>query len=450
MLFHLFQRLRGEFGFFNVFRYVSTRTMLATLTSLSITFLVAPWFIRRARARQLGEVIRDDGPAGHAAKQGTPTMGGALIIMALVTGDGAVVRSAQPAGVARAVRHRRLRRDRIRRRLPEDRQEEQAGRARQAEAGGAVRWSGAVAVVWLFYGGGLPPDIRARLALPLLNFQNHDIQIPAAALCHRRSRHRGHGHVERGQFDRRPRRSGHRAGHHLVRSRSCCCAYAAGHDLARASTSPTTWASPTCPGRASWPCSAAPSVGPGIGFLWYNTHPAQVFMGDVGALALGGAIGFVALATKTELALPIMGGIFVVEALSRHHPGRLLQADQEARLPDGAHPPPLREAGLARIAHRGAFLDRFLFLRHRWLASDLEGSLMQSAYRDLAGKRVLVVGLGRLRDRGGAAMRLAGRACHRERRQATRQGCAPSWPCCPLPFARNWAATRRAFSGART
>ena len=51
MLFHLFQRLRGEFGAFNVFRYVSTRTMLATLTSLSITFLVAPWFIRRARAR---------------------------------------------------------------------------------------------------------------------------------------------------------------------------------------------------------------------------------------------------------------------------------------------------------------------------------------------------------------------------------------------------------------
>src|SRR5512138_2265769 len=86
MLFHLFQMLRGEVGAFNVFRYVSTRAMLSTLTSLSITFLVAPWFIRRARARQLGEVIRDDGPASHASKQGTPTMGGALIIMALVVG----------------------------------------------------------------------------------------------------------------------------------------------------------------------------------------------------------------------------------------------------------------------------------------------------------------------------------------------------------------------------
>src|SRR6187549_3956375 len=86
MLFHLFQTLRLEFGFFNVFRYVSTRVGLATLTALLITFSVAPWFIRRARERQLGEVIRDDGPAGHASKKGTPTMGGALIILPLVAG----------------------------------------------------------------------------------------------------------------------------------------------------------------------------------------------------------------------------------------------------------------------------------------------------------------------------------------------------------------------------
>jgi len=61
-------------------------------------------------------------------------------------------------------------------------------------------------------------------------------------------------------------------------------------------------------------CSAL--AGSGLAFLWFNTHPAQVFMGDVGALALGGAIGFVALATKTELALPIIGGVFVAEAVS--------------------------------------------------------------------------------------------------------------------------------------
>src|SRR5262245_48505395 len=85
MLFHLFARLREDIGFFNVFRYVSTRVGLATLTALVITFALAPWFIRRARAHQLGEVIRDDGPATHAMKQGTPTMGGALILLALVS-----------------------------------------------------------------------------------------------------------------------------------------------------------------------------------------------------------------------------------------------------------------------------------------------------------------------------------------------------------------------------
>src|SRR3954468_15417518 len=77
-------RLRETVPGANVFRYVSTRLGLATLTSLLITFLVAPWFIRRARARQLGEVIREDGPASHASKRGTPTMGGALILMAMV------------------------------------------------------------------------------------------------------------------------------------------------------------------------------------------------------------------------------------------------------------------------------------------------------------------------------------------------------------------------------
>ena len=85
MLFHLSQLLRDQIGFFNVFRYVSTRIGLATLTGLLITFFVAPWFIRRARERQMGEVIRDDGPASHASKKGTPTMGGALIIVALVS-----------------------------------------------------------------------------------------------------------------------------------------------------------------------------------------------------------------------------------------------------------------------------------------------------------------------------------------------------------------------------
>ena len=177
MLFHLFQRLRGEVGAFNVFRYVSTRTMLATLTSLSITFLVAPWFIRRARARQLGEVIRDDGPAGHASKQGTPTMGGALIIMALVTGTVLWCDLTSPLvwpalfvtvgyGALGFVDDYLKITKKNKRGVP--------GKLKLL-----VQFVvGAVAVGWLFYGGGLEPDIRQRLAVPLLNFEHHHIQIP--------------------------------------------------------------------------------------------------------------------------------------------------------------------------------------------------------------------------------------------------------------------------------
>ena len=139
MLFHLFNTLRERLPGANVFRYVSTRIGLATLTSLLITFIVAPWFIRRARERQLGELIRDDGPAGHATKKGTPTMGGALIIMALAAGTVLWCDLAQHAGLAGAAGHRRLRRHRLRRRLPEAVAQEQEGAARQGQAAGAVR-----------------------------------------------------------------------------------------------------------------------------------------------------------------------------------------------------------------------------------------------------------------------------------------------------------------------
>ncbi len=95
--------LRDRVPGVNVFRYVSTRIGLATLTSLLITFLVAPWFIRRARARQLGEVIRDDGPAAHASKKGTPDHGRRAHHHGAGGGHAPLVRPAQHAGLAGAV-----------------------------------------------------------------------------------------------------------------------------------------------------------------------------------------------------------------------------------------------------------------------------------------------------------------------------------------------------------
>ena len=83
MLYHLLYPLHTRFGWLNVVRYVSTRTILAMLTALGISLLLGPWFIERLRARQIGEQIRGDGPQTHKKKAGTPTMGGSLILLAL-------------------------------------------------------------------------------------------------------------------------------------------------------------------------------------------------------------------------------------------------------------------------------------------------------------------------------------------------------------------------------
>ena len=120
---------------------------------------------------------------------------------------------------------------------------------------------------------------------------------------------------------------------------------------------------PYIPGAGELLIFCAAMAGAGLAFLWFNTHPAQVFMGDVGALALGGALGTIAVITRQEIVLGIMGGIFVVEALSvmvqvawfkytkRKHRRR------PAHPEDGAAAPPLREVRLDRDAGRGALLD---------------------------------------------------------------------------------------------
>src|SRR4051794_27195660 len=176
MLFHLFNTLRETVPGANVFRYVSTRLGLATLTSLLITFMVAPWFIRRARARQLGEVIRDDGPAGHASKKGTPTMGGALIIMALVAATVlwcdlrstlvwlALLVTVGYGAIGFLDDYLKLSR-KNKRGLP----------ARLKLAGQFV--IGAVAMAWLYGGDALPADVRLHLAAPLVNFRHHALVL---------------------------------------------------------------------------------------------------------------------------------------------------------------------------------------------------------------------------------------------------------------------------------
>ena len=137
-------------------------------------------------------------------------------------------------------------------------------------------------------------------------------------------------------------------------------------------------------------------VGASLGFLWYNSYPAELFMGDVGSLALGGALGTVAILIKQELLLPIVGGVFVIEALSVIVQVALVQVDRAARVQDGAHPSPLRADRMERAESHHAFPHRCRRVR-AVQPYDVEDSVMAWLGRDFAvrDRRVLVVGAAR-------------------------------------------------------
>ena len=135
-------------------------------------------------------------------------------------------------------------------------------------------------------------------------------------------------------------------------------------------------------------------VGASLGFLWYNSHPADIFMGDVGSLALGGALGTVALLIKQEFVLVIVGGVFVIEAASVVHPGRVVQADRQARLPDGAAAPPLRAHRLERAEGDRAVRHPRDHLR-AVQPHHPEAAMTTNHSFSVAGKRVVVVGAAR-------------------------------------------------------
>ena len=133
-------------------------------------------------------------------------------------------------------------------------------------------------------------------------------------------------------------------------------------------------------------------IGAGLAFLWFNAPPAAVFMGDTGSLALGGALGAVAVATHHEFVLAIVGGLFVVEALSVVIQVAGLQAHRQARLPDGADPPPFRASRLVRADRRDPLLDHQLRARAR-RPRDAEAQVITA--KAFAGKHYAVFGLAR-------------------------------------------------------
>ena len=315
----LYQKLFPLFSPFRIFRYLTFRTVFASLTALFMTLIVGPYVIRKLREFQIGQYIREEGPQAHKKKAGTPTMGGVLITIAMIVPTllwadltNWYIWIAMLATIAfgaigfaddylKIVHHRNL---------------GLTGRSKlmlQVLMAVVV----AVALVTLEAKG----EYSTHLVFPFLKNFRPDLIInsllgnpktwllaflPFIAFV---------AFVIVGSTNAVNLTDG------LDGLAIGCTVIAAG------ALTVLTYVSghavfadylelPRIPQVAELTIFCGAMVGASIGFLWYNAHPAEIFMGDVGSLALGGAIGTVAVIIKQELLLPFIGGVFVIEAIS--------------------------------------------------------------------------------------------------------------------------------------
>jgi len=300
MLYHLFFRFASEYSGFNVFRYITFRTGAATLTALFIAFMVGPPLIRWLERMRVGQPIRDIGP-DHQSKEGTPTMGGLLILLSLLVSvllwsnlDNRfiwiVIGITSGYGLLGFV---------------DDYRKVKEGHSGGISARAKLFWQTlmAVGVALAIY---TDPDFDAHLAVPFFkNFTPHlgIFYVPFAAFVIVAT---SNGVNLTDGLD------GLAIGPVLVAAGTfLILSYAAGH-----AGIADYLAIKYVPGSGHLAIFCGALIGGGLGFLWFNASPAQLFMGDVGSLALGGALGTMAVLIRQEFLLPIVGGIFVVEALS--------------------------------------------------------------------------------------------------------------------------------------
>ena len=315
----LYQKLFPYFRLFRIFRYLTFRTVFASLTALLIGLLIGPYVIERLREFQIGQYIREEGPESHQKKSGTPTMGGVLICISILVPTllwsdlsnpfvWLVMLSTLAFGAIGfaddyiKVVHRRNQGLTARQKL-----------ALQFLASSAV----AAVLVWMEAHG----HYSTRLVFPFFKRVRPDLVIGSLTEV----RHfwwlafmpfvmfvavviTGASNA----VNLTDGLDGLAIGCTIVAAGALTVlTYVSGHvvfsDYLELQRMPMV-------SEVTIFCGSM--VGASIGFLWYNAHPAEVFMGDVGSLALGGAIGTVAVVIKQELLLPFIGGVFILEALS--------------------------------------------------------------------------------------------------------------------------------------
>jgi len=296
--------LHEQFHIFNVFRYITFRTALATLTALLISLALGSRLIRRLREFQNGQQIRPEGPLSHQSKKGTPTMGGLLILIAVILPSLLWADPSNPfvwialmstllfgvIGFAddyiKITRKRSL-----------------GLTARQKFA---MQWTAALVVAGLLVYLARDGRYSTIVSVPFFKQWRPDLGmlfIPWAMIVIVGAAN---------AVNLTDGLDGLAIGSSLIASGTyAILAYVAGHAKVAGYLDV-----PNVRGVGELAVICGALVGASLGFLWFNCNPAQVFMGDVGSMAIGGGLGTIAVMIKQELLLIFVGGLFVVEALS--------------------------------------------------------------------------------------------------------------------------------------
>jgi phospho-N-acetylmuramoyl-pentapeptide-transferase len=304
MLYWLAGILAKDHTFFNVFSYLTLRGILAVASALLISLLVGPTMIRRLQIGQIGQVVRDDGPQSHLSKKGTPTMGGALIIVAI--GVATLLWADLTNRFVWVLLATLLAFGAIG--FYDDYLKLVVGNSK----GLAARWKylaqsvcGIAAALYLFQTARAPAE--TTLFLPFLK----DFALPLGAV----------GFVLLAYLMIVGMSNAVNLTDGLdglaimpaamVAGALGVFAYASGNVIFA-----SYLAIPMIPGAGEVLIFCGAIVGSGLGFLWFNAYPAQVFMGDIGALALGAVLGLIAIIVRQEVVVLVMGGVFVMETAS--------------------------------------------------------------------------------------------------------------------------------------
>ena len=307
MLYYLLYPLRDVISGFNVFRYITFRTAWAALTALLISFILGPWLIERMRQIKLGQFIREEGPKSHQQKAGTPTMGGILINIAIFVPTILWADILNPyiwivlfvtlafGAIGFVDDYRKLIK---KHNLGLTVKQKFALQFLVAAAAG-------IAIAWL---PSIHNNYSTVLTFPfikpeLFKLNLHWLYVPFIMLVLV---------FASNAVNLTDGLDGLAIGSTLIVAVTyTVLTYAAGNfriaDYLRIAWVPQT-------GELAVFCGAM--VGASLGFLWFNAHPAEIFMGDVGSLALGGAIGCLAVIVKQEILLGMVGGLFVLEGMS--------------------------------------------------------------------------------------------------------------------------------------